>query len=197
MGQVSASPMTAAPADVAAAFSAAYEQLRGRLPPSQSSWLYPLAASAVETADWTSLYNNNLGNVTTAGGGDWYANPKVTNGLKFASYASLQDGALAELKVLDRFGGVDAADNGDLQGFQQALNSYLGGGTYPSISGKLQRYASLQPAIGSPLIASLPQIVKPLLVAGSLLVLASLVSEAIRPGSSPLSPKGRRALGFA
>ena len=49
----------------------------------------------------------------------------------------------------------------------------------------------------SPIALQLPQIVKPLLVAGSLLVLASLVSEAIRPGSSPLSPKGRRALGFA
>ena len=209
MGQVAPLPMQSDAATVAGAIMWAYGQLKGEPPPRVESWLWPLALSSNETAAWrdprsasnkAGLYNWNLGNVTTNGSGvDWYLNPAVTNGLKFASYPDAGAGALAMMKVLDHLGGLAAADAGDWNAWQVTLSKYLGS-SYPDLSALVSRLSSTVPAPygpGSALVASASSIVKPLVIAGGVFVLACLLSEAINPGSSPLSPKGRRALGFS
>ena len=106
----------------------------GRKVTRQESWLYPLAASSLETAHWTQLYNHNVGNVT--GGKAWYTNPHVGTSLKFRSFPSLVAGARGMLGALKAHGALDAADAGDRAAFQTAMNAYLGTGqTYPDLSG--------------------------------------------------------------
>lgn len=118
---------------VAAAIFSAYRDLRGYDPPSKSSWLWPLALSSNETAQWIAMYNRNAGNVTTSGDAvPWYLNPKVTAPLRFRSFDDLRSGALAMLKALDLHGGVVAADAGDKNAWQAALNGYLGS-PYPQL----------------------------------------------------------------
>lgn len=132
---------------VAAAIIAAYRDLRGRDPPAKTSWLWPLALSANETRDWRAMFNRNIGNVTTSGNGTvWYANPHVTEPFKYLSYDDERAGALSMLKVLDKKGGIDAADTGDADGWQRAINAYLGAGaTYPSPWSIVARLQSVQP----------------------------------------------------
>ena len=159
MSQVSAVPMQSDARTVAGALVWAYQQLKGAPPPRAESWLWPLALSAFETAHWRQadpsaasysarggLYNYNLGNVTTTGAsGDWFLDPAVTNGLRFASYDSLGAGALAMLKTLQHLGGLQAADTGDWAGWQAALNAYLGS-TYPDLTATIQSLSGTVPA---------------------------------------------------
>jgi hypothetical protein len=179
--------MTATAADVAGAIVRAYSTLKGAPPPSNTSWLYPLALSSNETAGWTSFYNYNLGNITTSGQNvDWYLNPHVTNGLKFRSYSSLDAGALGMLKTLASDGGLAAADAGDEGAFQTALNAYLGGATYPNLSALISRLSSTVPSSGSvlPPISIPPQAAPIALVAaiGFLAVAAvNLIDPTILP----------------
>lgn len=132
---------------VAAAIVAAYRDLRGHDPPAKSSWLWPLALSANETRDWNAMWNRNIGNVTTSGNGTtWFYNPHVADPLKFLSFDDERAGALSMLKVLDKKGGIAAADAGDVDGWQRTLNAYLGAGqTYPSPWGVVARLESVQP----------------------------------------------------
>lgn len=145
-GQVPARLTPATAAQVAGAIVRALTRIKGQLPASTSSWLFPLALAANETASFSQLYNWNVGNVLVVGTHDWFANPHVTVPLRFADCTSLDDGALMMLRVLDRFGGLAAADAGDLAAFQVALNGYLGGGTYPSIAALVASLGAVVPA---------------------------------------------------
>ncbi len=131
-GDVPALLTPATAADVAKAIADAYQQIRGKAPPAVTSWLYPLALSANETDSWGKLYNRNLGAVHALQARG-FIHPLVIPATRFADYATLVDGAAAMLRVLDRFGGLAAADRGDLSAFQQACDGYLGG-TYPSLA---------------------------------------------------------------
>jgi hypothetical protein len=184
MGQVDPQPMTATAADVAGAIVRAYQTLKGSPPPSDTSWLFPLALSSNETAGWKSFFNFNLGNITTLGSGvDWYLNPHVTNGLKFRSYGSLDEGALGMLKTLQADGGLAAADAGDEGAFQSALNAYLGGSIYPNLSGLISRLSSTVPSSGW--APSIPSQLAPLILTASIGFLAATVVSFIDPTILP------------
>lgn len=149
MPQVAAvlTPSSASP--IAAAIIAAYRDLMGRDPPAKSSWLWPLALSANETDSWTSMYNWQVGNVITIhpDSDPWFYNPHVTStALKFVSFDGPRSGARAMLKTLKNHGGIDAADSGDRDGWQKALNAYLGAGeTYPSLWGRVSHLENTVP----------------------------------------------------
>lgn len=120
MPQVEALKTPASAADVAGAMSRAYVKLTGNAPPAESSYLMPLAQSALETANWKSLYNFDLGNVTTANPNDsWFF--QYQGSLKFKAYASLDDGALAMMSWLQKHGAIAAADANDLNAYGDAL----------------------------------------------------------------------------
>lgn len=142
--QVAATLTPSTKEHIAAAIIAAYRDLKGRDPLTKNSWLWPLALSANETADWKSMRNWNVGNVTAAHPDSvtWFYNPFVTStALKFLSFDGPRAGALSMLKTLDHNGGLIAAETGDQVGWQNALNAYLGGDTYPplwSIIARLQ-----------------------------------------------------------
>jgi len=130
---------------VAGAIVEAYRTLRSRDLPAKSSWLWPLALSANETAEWQSMYNWNVGNVTTSRDDvSWFYNPKVSSPLKFRAFSDARSGAYSMLKALDRYGGLVAADSGDVTAWQNALNSYLGS-TYPSLNKLIARLQDVQP----------------------------------------------------
>lgn len=132
---------------VAAAIIGAYRELLKRDPPTKSSWLWPLALSANETRDWNAMWNRNIGNVTTSGDpATWFYNPHVSAPLKFLAFDTEKSGALSMLRTLQRKGGIEAADNGDADGWQLALNAYLGAGaTYPAPWKVISRLENVQP----------------------------------------------------
>lgn len=121
MPQVAATKTPATAADVAGAMWRAYVKLTGNTPPAESSYLMPLAQSALETGNWTKLYNFDLGNVTTAHPDqeDWFY--QYAGSLKFKAYASLDDGALAMMTWLFKHGALAAADANDLNAYGDAL----------------------------------------------------------------------------
>lgn len=187
--QVSAvrTPITASA--MAAAIISAYRALRGQQPPAKSSWLWPLALWANETANGKSMYNWNVGNVTTAGDpATWYANPGVTAPFKFLAFNDAQSGALSMLKVLDKYGGIAAADAGDQAGWQNALNKYLGSGTYPSPWILVAKLQDTQPEgvqlVTPPVSVSRPE-------PG---ILIAVVVAATLAGATAFAAKRRRAL---
>lgn len=137
--------MTSDAPTVAGALFWAYQQIKGTKAPAQVV-LWALALSANETASWRSLYNYNLGNVTTGGALDWYANPKVTAPLKFVSYASLGDGAVGMLKAMDASGMLSAAAAGDMDAFRSGQARYQGTSSPPDLSGLIAEYQTVVPA---------------------------------------------------
>jgi hypothetical protein len=147
--QVPADPMTSDAPTVAGALFWAYQQIKGSEAPARVV-LWALALSANETASWKSLYNYNLGNVTTGGTLDWYTNPKVTAPLKFVSYASLGDGAVGMLKAMDAGGMLSAAAAGDMDAFRAGQARYQGTSNPPELSGLIAAYQSVVPAPWSP-----------------------------------------------
>ena len=101
-------------------------------------WLYPLALSANETDSSSKMHNRNVGDVLALLAEKGFAHPLVTPATRFAAYETLDDGAEAMLRVLDRFGGLAAADAGNLAAFQKACDGYLGQGkTYPSLAARV------------------------------------------------------------
>jgi hypothetical protein len=148
VAEVAIARTEASAGDVAGAIVAVYRELRGADPPARSSWLWPLALSANETDSWRQLYNWNAGDVTAWDRNrPWFSNPHVTDAaIKFASFESLRDGVRAMLRTLDRFGGLAAADAGDREAWQHALNAYLGSGTpYPPLWGRIAALESTIP----------------------------------------------------
>lgn len=135
---------------IASAIIGAYQDLRGYGPPTKSSWLWPLALSANETRSWAALWNWNVGNVTTSGSGDvsWFLNPHVTDPLKFLAFSDARSGARSMLKILDKYGGLAAADTGDSKAWQHALDKYLGSGSYPPLSSLITKLQDTQPEDG-------------------------------------------------
>jgi len=157
--QVSARLTPATAGELAGAIVAAYGDLRGHVPPAPSSWLWPLALSWNETAKGRKLWNLNAGNVTTLDPGvAWYVNPDVTAPLHFRAFDSLRAGALSMLRTLDARGGIAAADAGDRDGWQRALDAYLGApypapwGLVASLAGTTPRAPSSRSA-GAPVLA--------------------------------------------
>lgn len=145
-GEVPAQLTTTNAAAVAGAIVRAYQRLKGRLPTSSSSWVWPLAVSSLETAAWTQLYNWNVGNVTASEGAQWFKNPHVTAPLRFAAEADLDAGALLMMRTIDAHGGLAAADQGDAAAFQAAMDRYLGSGTYPNLAALAASLAATVPA---------------------------------------------------
>ena len=96
-------------------------------PVADTSWLWPLAVSANETADWKQLFNFNAGNVSRMWSlsGPYYINPHVPeNTQTFASFDSLDAGISAMLRTMHKMGALAAADAGDLEAFQKAMTPY-------------------------------------------------------------------------
>lgn len=150
MSQTSAHRTPHDPATVAGAMVWAYERVTGHRPPARTSWLYPLAQSAIETAHWTAMFNNNAGNVTTANPNQeaWMYEPG--NQLKFRSYATLGDGCVSMLKWLEAHGTLTHADAGDIPGYLASLKAgcYAGCGVdYPDISGYVTQYQHVHPSV--------------------------------------------------
>ncbi len=179
--QVAATLTPSTAPHVAGAIIAAYRDLRGHNPPAKNSWLWPLALSANETRQWQALWNWNVGNVTTSGpsGVSWFTNPHVTDPLKFLAFSGARPGALSMLKALDKFGGVDAADSGDAIAWQNALNKYLGSGTYPSPWALVAKLQDVQPEGEILLPPSSPHL-NPVLVAVAALGMAAAAGYAAR-----------------
>lgn len=98
-------------AHVAGAMVLAYERVTGRPPPARSSWLIPLAQSALETGHWLHMKDNNTGNVGPG-----------------RSYPTLLDGAVAQMAWLAKHHALDAADANDINAYGDALEKgcYVG-----------------------------------------------------------------------
>lgn len=81
--------------------------------------------SALETANWSAMWNWNAGNLTT-NGGTYVLQGKLS--LHFQAFDSMQDGAAAMVAWLSTRGALPYALQGDLQGYVQALakGCYLG-----------------------------------------------------------------------
>jgi hypothetical protein len=190
---------------VAGAMIAAYQQVMGTDPPSQTSWSFPLA-QAVKAEGWAGNYafNNNPGNLTYRfpPAVDWYYNPHVTNGLHFSSYDTLLDGCVAMLLALKAHGALAAADAGDSAGYAAALGGwYLGAnGDYTTygnnIAAGAQSYANLVPVpySGASPLSSMSASQK-LLLAGSAAVIAGAIWYGLRELKPSLlrAPRSRRA----
>ena len=136
-GEVSARLTPANASQVASAIVRALRAM-GRPVARQESWLYPLAVSALETASWKKLWNDNVGNVSAydTKRQAWYRNPEVTETHYFRAFSSLDAGARAMLETIQRYGGLTSADAADLPGFQVAMTRYLSnpGKSYPDLS---------------------------------------------------------------
>jgi hypothetical protein len=148
--QVDAKLTPASPEVVAGAMVWAYRKTIGREPPTNSSWLLPLAQSAIETAHWSQLFNHNVGNITTTGSGstDWFSNPHVTVPLKFKAYPKLGAGCMDLYHWLKVHDVVRYADAGDNEGYKNALiaGGYAGD-SYPSLDGYTAKYAGISPSL--------------------------------------------------
>jgi hypothetical protein len=148
MPQVAAVKTSYTPSVVAGAMIWAYQQVTGKAPPATTSWLYPLAQSAIETAAWAGCYNNNAGNVTTANPNTdpWMYEPG--NALQFRSYNTIGDGCVSMIKWLSSHGTLAYADSGDVSGYLSSLQAgcYAGCGVaYPDISGYVSKYQNISP----------------------------------------------------
>lgn len=120
MPQVALEKTSYAAPIIAGVFVYAYERVMGHSPPTQSSYLMPMAQSAFETGYWASMYNNNLGNVTaTSDTQDWMH--ESAGGHRFRAYKTLGDGALDMMLLLKRRGVMPFADANDLSGYVGAL----------------------------------------------------------------------------
>ena len=145
----------ASASDVASAIVAGLRSM-GHHVVRQESWLFPLAVSRLETAQWKKMWNNNTGNVSAwdLKKQDYYINPEVherdANGVEhphyFRSFVTLRDGARAMLGAINHHGGLEPADAGDLVGFQAAMTKYLGN---KDSSGNLVPYPDLSGIVAS------------------------------------------------
>lgn len=93
-----------------------YEDIVGY--PIGAAMPYLLALAAIENAHGNSVFNNNIGNITVNSGEYWQAKGDLKR--KFGSYATLEQGVRAWLKLLtskthSRM--LEAAENDDFQGF--------------------------------------------------------------------------------
>jgi hypothetical protein len=143
-------------ATIAGAFVAAYTKLRGP-PPSQASWLMPLAQAGLETAKFAKLFNNNVGNMTHVPGDGYDFMQEYPGSLQFRVYPDLQSGVDDMMRWLNSHGALNAADRDDLDGYTAALKSgcYVGCGWagYPAyeagIGGLMRAFAGVAPAAPS------------------------------------------------
>jgi hypothetical protein len=155
MPQVAAVNTPSTPDEVAGALVYGYQQVVGVSPPSQSSFLLPLAQAAVETAHFGGgFWNWNCGNITTLNDAiDWILLPN-TGGLHFRSYPSLGDGAVSMMSWLKSHGVLPYADAGDLAGYVAQLQRtcYVGcdPAVYPGyqtgMAGYVSKYNGIVPA---------------------------------------------------
>jgi hypothetical protein len=131
----------------------AYRQATLREPPARSSWMLPLAQSAFETAAWTAMWNNNVGNITHVEGDtfDWmyigaHSGAGAAGQLRFRSYPSLGAGAFNLMRWLIAHHVLSHADAGDLAGYVQALQAscYAGcdAAVYPQYRAGMTRYVT-------------------------------------------------------
>jgi hypothetical protein len=148
MAQVSAHHTPHSPAVVAGAMVWAYEKVLGHRPVNSTSWLFPLAQSALETAAWKQCFNNNAGNVTTANPNTDHWMYEPGNGLKFRSFSTIGDGCLVMMKWLAAHGTLAYADSGDMAGYLASLKAgcYAGCGVdYPDLTAYVTQYQSVRP----------------------------------------------------
>lgn len=132
--QVAGERTPASPSEVEGAISAAWRAIVGS-PAPQVAITMIAAQAAVETADYASMYNWNLGGITHAGGDnfDWVllhgSDGKMHT---YRAYASLDQGAadLVQLLKSHYAGALPAAERGDLSGYVSALKAggYAGAG---------------------------------------------------------------------
>ena len=140
---------------MAGAIVSSYGRIVGHAPPSRSSWLVPLAQSALETKHWSAMWNYNAGNITSGQPDreDWLRIPVsgltldhggAAGKLRFRASGSLGEGTDALVAWLDHHGAIAAADAGDFEGFVAALQNggYVGSdpkvyGPYRDTLGKL------------------------------------------------------------
>jgi hypothetical protein len=185
MTQVAATLTPSDVSSVAGAFVYAYKILFGRDPPRPESWIYPLSVSALETAHWSQMYNWNAGNVTDGtchgrvrGDVGTYRNPHVTDALNFSAFSSLGEGARAEMATLLCMGAMDAADAGDLAGFQHALQTgcYAGCVPYPDLSAYVRQFRNVVPSNYFPNS-------RKFVIAGSIVILGGALAYAIHEGA--------------
>jgi hypothetical protein len=118
---VPAEPTPATAGEVKAAIANAYKAIVGRDAPAAA--LTVLAAhSALETASWQSMDNNNLGFITRAPNDnfDWFV--RGSNPLHFRAYATLDQGAADFVQYLSKRGAIEYADSGDVRGYVNRLS---------------------------------------------------------------------------
>ena len=175
----------------------AYVAVTARMPVSEASYLMPLAQSAFETGNWRSMFGWNTGNITTHGDpDDWFY--QYAGSLKFKSYPSLDDGALAQVKTLNHMHALEAADAGDVAGFVDELRRghYIGNDqkAYQDLQNALPslmaKYRGVVPAPAS--ASSPPSLAKPLLI-GAAIIAASLAG-AVYLRRHPLVVRRRAAV---
>ena len=200
MGQVSAVLTPSSAPVVAGALIWAYRKIYGTDPPAQTSWLYPLALSANETAHWgqalpsNGMWNWNCGNISDGvckgkvrGTAGFYRNPHVTSPINFAAFNTLGDGATGLLKTLQCMGAQASADTGDYSGFMSALESGCYAGCVPysaDLSSIASGFASIVPTAYSEGLVSNPVVSTLLVVAGIGLatgILANVIDARVLP----------------
>jgi len=140
MGQVDAVKTPYVAPVVAGAFVYAYTRVVGAPPPAQSSYLMPMAQSAVETGYWKSMFNNNAGNMTATSPNtqDWMF--EYAGSHRFRSYSTLGAGAVDMVTWLFKHGALAFADANDLTGYVGALQRACYVGCPPE--GDMNAYAA-------------------------------------------------------
>jgi hypothetical protein len=126
--------------EIAGALVAAYRQIMQRDPVQPEEWLYPLAQSALETGNWKSMYNNNVGFLEF--GGDTFSLPNASG--PFTSYANIGQSALAMMRWLFKRGVMAHAYAVDLPGYIDALQAGNYAGKDP---GAYDRYRKAMPSL--------------------------------------------------
>ena len=184
---------------IAGAFIWAYTQVTGRDPVSQASYLMPMAQSAVETGYWRSMFNNNTGNVTSAGGADEWMFEYVGSH-RFRSYPTLGQGALAQMRWLAKHGALGFADSNDLTGYIGALKGGCYVGCPPegdmsayqaSMASAMHKYNGVTPVPYSESGLMLTSTTRAWLLGGALLLGAAGVAYVIHEGFLDAAPKRR------
>jgi hypothetical protein len=130
---------------VAGAMVAAYKAETGSDPPARSSWLIPVAQSALETLNWRAMWNWNPGNYTHGpkDSYDWFFIGHNALGeashLQFRSYGSLGEGCRDLMRWLKSHGTIASADAGDVPGYVKSLQAGWYVGSDPAVYPKYQK----------------------------------------------------------
>jgi len=173
---------------------------RGPSAPASQWWLLPLAQSALETGNWKSMYDWNVGFTALRASPDYFTLGSNPN--HFDAFTALGDGCKTFVGWLGKHGALASADAGDLNAYVSTLKAgnYAGPSGYDAYQAGLaslaKTYAGVTPIPYSP--PEQPLVLRPatspwpaLLGAAAIVGAAGAAAYALRG----MRPVRRRAYG--